>query len=341
MRIRAFFLIFFVSLASSSPARRRCGIQNCYTAVNECSMTYGGCWDECENGPREMPTFTAPLCNPNIAATQSGTGYSAPGAMSSMSASTSGPTDSSITPPPTSNVATVSEPGPTTACSPTWLCVDYIATCGNETQMYGGCYDICMPAPPVSSPSCSLSSSTSEPGYGAPTLSPEPGAAYTKEPASDNSSSAIDDSKALVMAEMPSSDAPASQPSLAVEFRLANVDAPSSSPAEAQPLIEAPANLRGAAIAKLMADKVRQPITDNVPCWDKDTCKEVQLGIPSPAPVDISAVSSTTYTAEASAATSADPVAVNPSSSPAEVSTEAPAEGPTDAPTEDPAPSMV
>jgi hypothetical protein len=84
------------------------------------------------------------------------------------------------------------------------------------------------------------------------------------------------------MAEMPNPDAPPAIPSFTSELRVAAVADDEPAPAPEPVLIEAPANLRGAAIAKLQADKVRKPIVDNKPCWDKPTCREVQLGIPSP-----------------------------------------------------------
>ena len=84
------------------------------------------------------------------------------------------------------------------------------------------------------------------------------------------------------MAEIPSSDAPPAIPSFTSELRVAALADDAPAPAPEPALIEAPANLRGAAIAKMQADTVRKPIVDNKPCWDKPTCREVQLGIPSP-----------------------------------------------------------
>jgi len=191
------------------------------------------------------------------------------------------------------------------------------------------CYDICTSSPPVTSPLCSLSSSTTESGYATATPTPEPGAAYTEKPATDSISPAIDDSKAMVMAEMSDNDATAAAPAPATEFRLANAnteEAPASPATEASSLVEAPANLRGAAIAKMQADKIRKPNTDNLPCWDKDTCKEVQLGIPSPAPSQSPAESSTVPTAEPSSSVPADTSNEAPPQAPAEVPADAPAE---------------
>lgn len=136
------------------------------------------------------------------------------------------------------------------------------------------------------------------------------------------------------MAEMPSADAaaPAPEPSAASvlapdagEFRVANVPADQAAPtAEASELIEAPQSLRGAAIAKLMADKVRKPNTANKPCWDSPSCKEVQLGIPSPLPSSVEASSepAAAPTAESSAQPSADVPADAPADTPAEVPSE-------------------
>lgn len=207
------------------------------------------------------------------------------------------------------------------------------------------CYDICTSSPPVTSPPCSLYSSTIKTGYAAATLSPEAGAAYTEKPATDNTTPAIDDSKAMVMAEMPPVSEPAA-PAPAVEFRLANANAeePAASPAtEASTLVEAPANLRGAAIAKIQADNVRKPNTENVPCWDRIECKEVQLGIPSPAPSQSTAASSTAVTAEPSSIASTETPSDAPtetllrvpSETPIETPTEATAQAPTDAPAEE------
>ena len=95
------------------------------------------------------------------------------------------------------------------------------------------------------------------------------------------------DAAAAALAPEPASAPAASDAS---EFRIAT------------DLIEAPASLRGAAIARIMADKIRAPNTPNVPCWDSEACREVQLGVPSPSPVE----SSVGPTAEATAELSAD-----------------------------------
>lgn len=121
------------------------------------------------------------------------------------------------------------------------------------------------------------------------------------------------------MAEMPNPDAPPAIPSLTSELRDAAVaDEPAPAPEPA--LIEAPANLRGAAIAKLQADKVRKPTVDNKPCWDKLTCREVQLGIPSPVSSESVGESSAVFVSETSVEPSAEPLT--------EPSTEAPVETP-------------
>jgi hypothetical protein len=127
------------------------------------------------------------------------------------------------------------------------------------------------------------------------------------------------------MAEMPSTDVATSAPGLpgtiaeavapdAGEFRIANVQADQPE-AEVSTPIEAPESLRGQAIARMKANKDRVPNVGNVPCWDKDTCKEVQLGIPSP----VSVVSSTEPTAASTPESSPN----TPADAPAE---EAPAE---------------
>lgn len=208
------------------------------------------------------------------------------------------------------------------------------------------CYDVCTSAPPVTSPPCSLSSSNTESEYAAPssltdsayaipsstsnanpTSSPEPGAAYTEKSASDSIAPALDDSKALVMAEMPKADSsvpnsPAASP--AVEFRLANANAEGAA-VESSNLVEAPANMREAALAKVMANNNRKPKTDNVPCWDKPWCKEVQLGIPSPTSSQASAEPSITSTEEPSSSTAANTPVSTIVDAAAPASTEAPA----------------
>lgn len=143
------------------------------------------------------------------------------------------------------------------------------------------CYDICTSSPPVTSPPCSLSSTATTSGYATSIPTPEPGVAYTEKPASDNIDPAIDNDRALVMAEMPNADTSTPTAPDAGELRTANTQSGESdtSAASAGPnLIEAPASLRGQAIAKVMADKVRKPNTANVECYDNPFCKEVQLG---------------------------------------------------------------
>lgn len=241
------------------------------------------------------------------------------------------------------------------------------------------CYDVCTSAPPYTSPPCSLSStapsvdtsttdwvaSTETSGYAIFTATPEPGAAYTTEPPADSIAPATDGSKALVMAEMPKADA--DDPD-AGTFRIAHMDSEQAAAAvaEAPALIEAPQSLRGAAIAKLLADKDRKPNTENKPCWDSPTCKEVQLGIPSPLPssVEPSSGAASAPTSEpsedpqlapgsptdnpadapvdapgeapAEPQSSSESSAESPTDAPAEVPTEAPADTPVDVPAEAP-----
>lgn len=204
------------------------------------------------------------------------------------------------------------------------------------------CYDICSPAPSFKSPPCTLSStvslpgyaiptissssSTSETGYAVPTISHAPGSAYTEKPASDDIAPAIDNNRAMVMAEMPSAaDAPAPAPSFASELRLANA------PDQAGALIEAPANLRGAAIAKMMADTVRMPTPANTPCYDNPFCKEVQLGISSPVPAT-EAPATFEPTPEPSAEPTTETSAETPAAAPTEGQTEVPVEAPVEQP---------
>jgi hypothetical protein len=136
------------------------------------------------------------------------------------------------------------------------------------------------------------------------------------------------------MAEMPSADtavpspATASTPSPdAGELRVANVPAEQAAPASgASELIEAPQSLRGAAIAKLLADKDRKPKTANKPCWDNPSCREVQLGIPSPLP------SSVESSSELTAAPTLEPSPALSTDLPTDASTESSADAPTDIP---------
>ncbi|KAF2624409.1 hypothetical protein BU25DRAFT_303166, partial [Macroventuria anomochaeta] len=146
------------------PAKRDCGQEKRYDAVNECGMTYGGCWTECADGITDMSTFTAAPCSSSIdTAVSIDAGYptQTTDAVTSVPSSTDdGTSDSLITPPPALDSTTITSLSKTSRCSPLWLCVDYMAVCGNLTQMYGGCYDICTSSPPVTSPPCSLSSRT-------------------------------------------------------------------------------------------------------------------------------------------------------------------------------------
>jgi hypothetical protein len=142
------------------------------------------------------------------------------------------------------------------------------------------------------------------------------------------------------MAEMPSANAAASAPqpsaapapaSDAGELRLANVPAEdTTSITEDSELVEAPQSLRGAAIAKVLADKDRKPNTANVPCWDSPSCKEVQLGIPSPLPSSVEASSEATAgpTAEPSPESSVDVSVDGAVATSADASTDAPAATP-------------
>jgi hypothetical protein len=146
------------------------------------------------------------------------------------------------------------------------------------------------------------------------------------------------------MAEIPSSLAPPAIPSFTSELRVAVV-AGEPAPAPEPVLVEAPANLRGAAIAKMQADKIRKPTVENKPCWDRPTCREVQLGIPSPVPGGSVRESSAIAASEASAGASAEPV-TEPSTEPstkssAESSAESSTEVPTETPTETSAETSV
>ncbi|KAF3005973.1 hypothetical protein E8E13_010339 [Curvularia kusanoi] len=322
MRVQLLATLLLVRHALAGPARRDCGQTKCYNPVNECGITYGGCWTECESGMTAAPTFTAPLC---ISGTTTQAFETA-----TVTFATDSSTGSLITPSPSLDASATATPTKSKSCSHLWLCIDYLAVCGDEQQMYGGCYDTCTSAPPFESPPCSLSSTTltssalasntlssspSESGYAVPTPTPSshPGTAFTEKPASDGIDPAIDSNKALVMAEMPmpsSSDTPTSIPSPPSELRVANVQSTS------KPL-EAPAggNLRAAAIAKMEANPFRTATVSNVPCYTPG-CKEYGESS-TPAPVAPSSVDSM---AESSVV--ATPV---PS---AEASTTAPAETP-------------
>ena len=42
MRVNVLIPFLFMGLTLSGPARRDCGQEKCYDAINECGMTYGG-----------------------------------------------------------------------------------------------------------------------------------------------------------------------------------------------------------------------------------------------------------------------------------------------------------
>jgi hypothetical protein len=159
--------------------------------------------------------------------------------------------------------------------------------------------------------------------------------AYTTDAPVDSIGPAIDDNRALVMAEMPnvnaavpaSSSATVSTPTPdAGDLEIADVLAEQAVPTtEASEPIEAP-SLRGAAIAKLLADKDRKPMIANKPCWDHPSCKEVQLGIPSPLPTLVGASS------EPTAASTAGPSPDSPTGLSVDASTESSTNAPTDIP---------
>ncbi|ORY11408.1 hypothetical protein BCR34DRAFT_601359 [Clohesyomyces aquaticus] len=100
-------------LVAAAPAPTGCPNQHCYTATNECSMSYGGCWDECES-PLNLQTFTKPHCPTSVHPLTSEPPHSSP----------------NPTPAPTS-------------CSPLMICIDAITVCNGETMGYGDCFDTC------------------------------------------------------------------------------------------------------------------------------------------------------------------------------------------------------
>lgn len=182
------------------------------------------------------------------------------------------------------------------------------------------CYDTCTTAPPIESPPCSLPVTTIESSYVTSIPTPAPGSAYTKNPATDDIAPAIDDSKAMVMAEMPASSSPTPSGASPAAIPDPASQAGELRVAQAQNVVEAPStggSMRGNAILKMEANTDRVPNTENVPCWDKPSCKEVQLGIPNPnasaAPAESAASTDTaaseTPSASDAAATPADTAA--------------------------------
>ncbi|PSN65542.1 hypothetical protein BS50DRAFT_589938 [Corynespora cassiicola Philippines] len=127
----------------ASPARR-CERNKCYTATNECDMAYGGCWDDCAT---QIPTFTQPICGPAPTLLMAGN-YTAPASITMAPSSIS------------SDIPTLASMNST--CSPLWICVDYVAKCGNSSIMYGNCYDTCNPItvtpPPCTKPPVTVTS---------------------------------------------------------------------------------------------------------------------------------------------------------------------------------------
>ena len=118
------------------------------------------------------------------------------------------------------------------------------------------------------------------------------------------------------MAEMPNSLGLPNSVAEAVapdagELRVDNTQADEPE-TESSDFVEAPQSLRGAAIAKMKGNPNRVAKTENVPCWDKPTCREVQLGIPSP----VSSDSAIEATQKATPETPAEEVPVDSSSEP-------------------------
>ncbi|KAF1924402.1 uncharacterized protein M421DRAFT_72569, partial [Didymella exigua CBS 183.55] len=160
MKIEFLLIFSLIGLGSSGPARRDCGQKKCHDAVNECGMAYGGCWTECANGVMSLRTFTVPPCSSRInSAVCTGTGYQVETSSTTLFLDVI-TAKSSITTPPSPYHTQAPRSRRTRTCSPLWLCIDKLAVCGNSTQMYGGCYDVCTSAPPFKSPPCTISSST-------------------------------------------------------------------------------------------------------------------------------------------------------------------------------------
>ncbi|KAF2793105.1 hypothetical protein K505DRAFT_338111 [Melanomma pulvis-pyrius CBS 109.77] len=109
---------------AAGPAPTGCPQERCFQAVNECNEKYGACWDECSLPPMGAPTFTRPICS----------------ATSAVSGIIPTPSDNATMP--------MVAPSPTTTgtaafCSPASICVDAMTMCGDQTILYGACYDIC------------------------------------------------------------------------------------------------------------------------------------------------------------------------------------------------------
>ncbi|KAF2876159.1 hypothetical protein BDV95DRAFT_602175 [Massariosphaeria phaeospora] len=149
----------------AGPAKRNCPDVKCYTAVNECAVTYSkyalfffellsgllvifvlppvwilltpasSCWNECALPSTRLPTFTQPQC-PATTVT-----VTAP-------ANANANATDAVTATPAITLAPVLIPTSIPAngsCVPMSICVDAKSQCGNDTVLFGDCYDICSP----------------------------------------------------------------------------------------------------------------------------------------------------------------------------------------------------
>ncbi|KAF1914839.1 hypothetical protein BDU57DRAFT_531252 [Ampelomyces quisqualis] len=126
------------AIAYAGPARRDCGVTKTFEAFNLCGDSYGGTYIECAAGVLDIPTFTMPSCF--------------------------------LTPEETAPVEPVWEtdvplitPAPdlldnndTAGCRAQWVCVDAIASCGDEGKRYGSCFNTCTDKGVLSTPPCTV-----------------------------------------------------------------------------------------------------------------------------------------------------------------------------------------
>jgi hypothetical protein len=90
-----------------------------------------------------MPTFTAPPCSSTVnSAMNFDAGYATATPDTTLytpSSTTDATTQSLITPPPylNSSDSPAIDKGVSKSCYSRWLCIDYVAFCGESTQIYG------------------------------------------------------------------------------------------------------------------------------------------------------------------------------------------------------------
>jgi hypothetical protein len=134
--------VFFVE---AGPARTDCGVTKTFEAKNACSVTYGGSvhtllqlhtsklliktstWVECASGVTEMPTFLMPSCSIDAAQADDPT-------ITALEAAET----PAITPAPVFTDPFAPKPAnETEGCRALWVCVDAIASCGNDGTRIG------------------------------------------------------------------------------------------------------------------------------------------------------------------------------------------------------------